>query len=218
MSVAEGSLQDHSQFFWRKLHSLTGIIPIGAYLADHLWSNSSALVSVARYNQVSQELQTVPWRPFLELGLIWLPILYHGCYGVYVWLKGKSNVSQYPWVGNRVYALQRYTGLIAFVFIGWHVYSERFLTGGRSTYSDVENAVANPWILAFFLIGVTACCIHLGSGTWNFVCKWGLASTARSQRVAGYISAGIAVTLSLAGVLILMSFRFDWHPFKIYVR
>ncbi len=31
--------QGHS-FFWRKLHSLTGIIPIGAFLIEHIVSNS----------------------------------------------------------------------------------------------------------------------------------------------------------------------------------
>ncbi len=52
---ASAAQADHS-FFWRKLHSLTGIIPIGAYLADHIWSNSYALVGAANYNHTSLEL------------------------------------------------------------------------------------------------------------------------------------------------------------------
>src|SRR5260370_39573072 len=75
---------DHS-FFWRKLHSFTGIFPVGAFLAEHFWSNSSALVSIEKYNEVSRDLQTIPWRIFVEAAGIWLPILYHGGYGVYVW-------------------------------------------------------------------------------------------------------------------------------------
>jgi len=214
---ASGAQTDHS-FFWRKLHSLTGILPIGAYLADHFWSNSYALVSVAKYNEKSQELQTVPWRIFLEAGIIWLPLLYHGIYGVYVWWKGKSNVSQYPWVGNWAYAIQRWTGLIAFVFIGWHVYTERILTGGKSTYNDVQHMVANPWYLAFYLIGVVAASIHLGNGLWNFLCKWGLAATARSQRAAGYLGTAVAFLFSAAGVTIVLSFRYHWHPWQHYIR
>lgn len=42
---------DHS-FFWRKLHSFTGIFPVGAFLAEHFWSNSSALVGAAILSQV----------------------------------------------------------------------------------------------------------------------------------------------------------------------
>ena len=216
MSAASAQA-DHS-FFWRKLHSLTGIIPVGAYLADHFWSNSYALVSVSKYNQVSRELQTVPWRIFLEAAVIWLPILYHGCYGIYVWWKGESNVSQYPWVGNWMYTLQRWTGLVAFGFIGWHVYTERFLTHGKSTYEDVQHAVANPYYLAFYLVGIVAASFHLGNGLWNFVCKWGLAATAHSQRAAGYLGAVVAVAFSVVGVAIVMSFRLNWHPFEFYAR
>jgi succinate dehydrogenase / fumarate reductase cytochrome b subunit len=216
MAVDEAQ-SDHS-FFWRKLHSLTGIIPVGAYLVDHLWSNSYALVSTRLYDEKSQELQTVPWRIFVEAAVIWAPILYHALYGVYIWWRGKSNVSSYPWVGNFTYALQRWTGLIAFVFIGWHVYTERFLTHGKSTFDQVQGALSNPYYFAFYLIGVVSCCIHLGSGVWNFLCKWGLAATVRAQRMAGYLGIGVAAALSVMAVAILLSFRFDWHPFIFYVN
>src|SRR5215470_16140108 len=97
-----------SSYFLRKLHSLSGILPVGAFLAEHFWSNSAALVSAQKYNDVSQELQTIPFRPFVEWVAIFLPILFHGGYGVYIWLRGKSNVSDYPWVGNWLYTFQRY--------------------------------------------------------------------------------------------------------------
>src|SRR3989454_9383888 len=61
---AAGVRPDHS-FFWRKLHSFTGIFPVGAFLAEHFWSNSYALVSVAKYNEASGELQTIPGRIFV---------------------------------------------------------------------------------------------------------------------------------------------------------
>ena len=37
-------------FFWRRLHSLTGIIPIGAFLVEHFISNSEAVKGPAAYN------------------------------------------------------------------------------------------------------------------------------------------------------------------------
>ena len=43
----------------------------------------------------------------LEWVFIFLPILYHGLYGVYIWLRGKSNVVYYPWAGNWMYVAQR---------------------------------------------------------------------------------------------------------------
>jgi succinate dehydrogenase / fumarate reductase cytochrome b subunit len=207
-----------SSYLLRKLHSLSGIVPIGAFLAEHFWSNSSALFGVAKYNETSRELQTIPFRVFVEALLIWLPILYHGGYGVYIWLRGKSNVSDYPWVGNWLYTLQRYTGLIAFAYIGWHVYIERFLTHGKSTYADMERTLANPYALAFTAVGIVASSFHLGAGIWNFLCKWGLTATVQAQRVAGRLGALVGFTFSLIGILILISFRLSWHPFEFYTK
>src|SRR5215475_6251166 len=205
-----------ASYLLRKLHSLSGILPVGAFLAEHFWSNSAALVSAERYNEVSRELQTIPFRPFVEWGAIFLPILFHGVYGVYIWLRGKSNVSTYPWVGNWLYTLQRYTGLVAFVYIGWHLYTERWLTHGRSTYATVAEDLAHPFYLVFFLIGIVAASFHLGIGIWNFVCKWGLAATVQAQRTAGRLGALVAFAMSFVGVLIVLSFRFNWHPFAWY--
>src|SRR5690242_16545401 len=58
---ASAAKHDYS-FLLRKLHSLTGIVPVGAYLVDHLWSNSYSLVGEMNYNVQSRDLQTVPWR------------------------------------------------------------------------------------------------------------------------------------------------------------
>ena len=206
-----------TDYLLRKLHSLTGIVPVGAFLAEHFWSNSYALVGAAQYDAKSQELQTIPFRLAVEWLLIFLPILYHGGYGVYIWLRGKSNVSSYPWVGNWLYTLQRYTGLIAFAYIGWHVYTERWLTHGRSTYDSVARDMSNSWYLGFFVVGVLASSFHLGAGIWNFLCKWGLAATVRAQRLAGQFGVVVAFAFSVVGVLILLSFRLNWHPFSSYI-
>ncbi len=64
--------------------------------------------------------------------------------------------------------MQRYTGLIAFVFIGWHVYTERFLPHGNSTFASVQQNLAHPLYFWFYVIGVTAASVHLGTGVWNF--------------------------------------------------
>lgn len=203
-------------YLLRKLHSLSGIVPVGAFLAEHFWSNSAALVSPEKYNAVSQELQTIPFRPFVEWAFIFLPLLYHALYGIYIWLRGKSNVSSYPWVGNWLYTTQRYTGLIAAIYIAWHLYTERWLTHGRSTYADVEQLLANPWFFLFMLIGILASSFHLGIGIWNFLCKWGITISVQAQKQAGALGVIVAALFSLAGVLILISFRFNWHPFSVY--
>jgi succinate dehydrogenase cytochrome b subunit len=216
--MSRTATRPETDYLLRKLHSLTGIIPVGAFLAEHFWSNSYALVSRAQYDAKSQELQTIPFRVAVEWLFIFLPVLYHGGYGIYIWLRGKSNVSAYPWVGNWLYTTQRYTGLIAFAYIGWHLYTERWLTHGKSTYADVEDLLQNPYALAFMFIGVLASSFHLGVGIWNFLCKWGLAATVKAQRAAGALGATVGFAFSLIGVLIVLSFWLDWHPFDFYLK
>jgi succinate dehydrogenase / fumarate reductase cytochrome b subunit len=205
-----------TSYLLRKLHSFTGIVPVGAFLAEHFWSNSAVLVSPEKYDSVSYDLQTIPFRPLVEWGAIFLPLLFHSLYGIYIWIRGKSNVSSYPWVGNWLYSTQRHTGLIAFVYIVWHLYTQRWLTHGKSTYVEVQHFFQNPWFLAFTLIGVLASSFHLGIGIWNFLCKWGLAATTNAQRLAGRLGIAVALLFSLVGVLILIGFRYNWHPFEFY--
>ena len=216
MSSARGDVAPG--FFFRKLHSLSGIIPVGAFLAEHFWSNSYVLVSPGKYDQVGQDLQTIPYRLAVEAVAIWIPILYHSLYGFYIWRQGESNVLQYPWMGNWMYSLQRWTGVVAFLFIGWHLYTARFLTGGRSNFHTVQSDMQNNLYAIFYLVGVLSASFHFGNGIWNFLCKWGLAGTARAQRAAGFLGAAIGVAFSLAGIAIVAGARYDWHPFQAYIQ
>src|SRR5258705_6296135 len=98
-----------SSYLLRKLHSLSGLIPVGAFLAEHFWSNSAVLVSPDKYNSVSQELQTIPFRPFVELFFIVLPILFHGGGGGgFLLCGGGRRTSHHPWAKKNLYHLHRY--------------------------------------------------------------------------------------------------------------
>ena len=218
LTMSASKTDDQSAFFWRKLHSLSGIVPVGVFLAEHFWSNSYVLVSPQKYDAVGQELQTLPFRPIIEAVGIWIPILFHAGYGFYIWYRGKSNVLEYPWMHNWMYTLQRWSGLIAFFFIIWHMYTARFLTGGRSNFVTVHNDLSNNLYAALYLVGVLAASFHLGNGIWNFLCKWGLVATVPAQRAAAYLGAVVAISFALAGILIVYSARFNFHPFAGYVQ
>ena len=111
--------QGHS-FFWRRLHSLSGIVPIGAFLVEHFFSNFVATEGPAAYTRQVALLAGLPFVFFLELFLIWIPIAYHALYGFYIWYRGDANVGEHPWTGNWLYTTQRWTGAIAFFYMGYH--------------------------------------------------------------------------------------------------
>lgn len=215
--VAPSEAQEKSSYFWDKLHSLSGIVPVGAFLLEHFFENSYALVSPEKFNYVASKLETLPWRVEVEFFLIWLPIAFHGTYGCRIWWKSKSNSWQHPWLANRMFTLQRWTGLIVFAFIIWHVWIERFATHGRNTYAGVAQVFANPFYLGFYVIGVVSASFHLGNGVFQFLNKWGIAVTPRAQRAAGWLGFLIGSAFTVTGLVIVIGFVFGWQPFHGYL-
>ena len=106
-----------TSFLLRRLHSLSGVVPIGAFLLEHFISNAEAFKGPIAYGKQVEFLNSFPAVFLLELCFIWLPILYHGLYGIYIWYRGDTNVAAYPWTGNWLYTSQRWTGIIA---ASWH--------------------------------------------------------------------------------------------------
>ncbi len=131
-------------FALRRLHSLSGIIPVGAFLFEHiLISNATAITGSDAYaNQVrllaNLPLVSIAGFPALELFGIWLPILFHALYGFYIWYRGDGNAIAYPWSGNWMYTAQRWTGGIAFVYIVWHTYTMRFTGVDLHAYPNLS--------------------------------------------------------------------------------
>ena len=67
--------QGHS-FFWRRLHSLSGIIPVGAFLLEHFVSNAFATNGPQAYAAQVKFLTGLPFVPVLETVGIYIPLLY----------------------------------------------------------------------------------------------------------------------------------------------
>ena len=118
-----GTRDDHS-FLWRRLHSLSGVLPLGAFLCYHVFENLSALRGPAAYDEMVNHVNTLLPRGFfygLELVTIVLPLAYHALYGVWVAVNGRPNVGRYAYAGNWGYLTQRVTGVIALLFLLVHV-------------------------------------------------------------------------------------------------
>src|SRR5579871_6803749 len=189
-----------SSFIWRKLHSLLGVIPIGAFLIEHLVSNFEATKGAVAYGDQVKFLNSLPLVRVLEWTFIFLPILYHGIYGVYIWLRGKSNVVYYPYAGNWLYVAQRWTGIIAFFYIIQHVLRQRFLGADLPdnpgmAFAKVQHELANPIMLAVYIIAMIAVCWHFAYGIWLFAAKWGITPGEVARKRFGYACAAFGVIL-----------------------
>src|SRR5215813_3038674 len=206
-----------TSFFWRRLHSLTGIIPVGAFLLEHFISNAFATNGPWAYRDQVKFLTGLPFVPVLEWVGIYIPLLFHSLYGFYIWYRGEANVADYPWAGNFMYSAQRWTGAIAFLYMGWHVYTMGFagthlLTNAGAAFGKVQAELQNPWAAAFYVIGITAASWHFAYGIYLFCAKWGITVSERSRKAMGVVSTVLAITLIAVGMATLAAFfRPQWQ-------
>jgi succinate dehydrogenase / fumarate reductase cytochrome b subunit len=201
-------------FLLRRLHSLSGIVPVGLFLIEHFISNAFATKGPQAYTKQVELLTSFPFVVGLELFGIWLPILYHSLYGFYIWYRGDSNLGSYPWIGNWMYAAQRWTGAIAFLYMLYHTWHLRFtgvhlLTHPAASFGKVQMEFHNIWIANFYLLGIVAASWHFGYGLWLFAAKWGITSGDKARRRFGYVCAMIAVAFIVVGILTMRSF-YQW--------
>lgn len=200
-----------NSFIWRKLHSLLGVIPIGAFLLEHLISNYEALGGPVAYGKQVYFLNHLPMVRLLEWVFIFIPILYHAVYGIYIWIRGKANVTYYPWAGNWLYVTQRYTGLLAVVYIGYHVATQRFMgvdlpNNPAAAFWKVQHELSNPLILAFYVVAMFAICFHFAYGVWLFAAKWGITPGVQARRRFGWICAAGGFLLLVMGLVSIWAF------------
>jgi len=200
-------------FVLRRLHSLTGIIPVGAFLFEHiLISNASAIGGPGAYARQVRFLASLPLVPALELFGIWLPILFHALYGIYIWYRGEANVGDYPWTGNWMYVAQRWTGILAFAYILWHTWTMRF-TGvdlhelPGASFGKVQGEVFQTPLFLFYVAGLIAASWHFAYGIWLFCAKWGIVSGEKARKRFLAVCLAFFFVLTGVGLASLTSFR-----------
>ncbi len=207
-------------FVLRKLHQLSGIVPLGLFLLEHFYTNSKALGGAADFNNAVKDLQSIPYIVFVETGGIFIPLIYHAVYGLVITVEARPNNLAYPYPRNWFYLIQRITGVILFFFITFHVLNFRFgmIPGLNSVsvarnpdqaFSIVRGEFQMVWIFLIYMVGITATVWHLANGIWLFMVDWGITIGERAQRLTGYACIAFGVVLLLVGINAAVAFI---HP------
>lgn len=196
-------------FLIRRLHSLLGIIPVGAFFLVHMFLNSRAGQSPEQYQWVPETLDEVPYIWAVEIGFILLPILFHAILGAVIVWQGDINSTKpaLGWYANHAYTLQRVSGVILFVMIFWHLWQTWWVhtslkLEGRAHEFDIYGLMAgivenNVW-LALYALFVVLAAFHFGNGIYNFCYKWGVTTSKASQKWA----IGVGLAVGLIGVIL----------------
>ena len=204
-------------FILRKLHQLTGIMPLGFFLLEHFYTNSKALTGAADFNSAVKDLQSIPYILFVEIGGIFIPLIYHAVYGMVITVEMRPNNLYYPYARNWFYTVQRLTGFILFFFITFHVLNFRFgLIPGLNTLSVAQHpdqafgVVAREFrivpIFIVYVVGITATVWHLANGIWLFMVDWGITIGERAQKITGYACLAFGIFLLAVGINAAVAF------------
>src|SRR5688572_3353042 len=94
-------------FYARKAFELSGLVPIGAFLVDHLYTNFQIVGpgGPQRFDRIVVDLQTNPIVIYLEIFAIALPLLYHAAYGLFVAAIARPNAGEYGYLRNWTFVL-----------------------------------------------------------------------------------------------------------------
>ncbi len=218
------SYLERHEFLLRRLHSLSGLIPVGAYMCVHLLTNATVLDSPATFQKNVYSIHSLGMLlPFVEWAFIFLPLIFHAVFGFVIIRSGLPNSSTYSNSSNVRYTLQRVSGMIAFLFIMWHVFhmhgwfhadvwvknvADKLYGAQFRPYNAASSAGAalqvSLIVQVFYAIGILACVFHLANGLWTMGITWGVWTTPQAQRRANYISVAFGVALSAVGLSALV--------------
>ena len=214
----EGFLQKH-EFLIRRLHSLSGLVPVGAFMVVHLLANASIMNGESAFQNIVYQIHSIGSAILLvEWLFIFLPILFHALLG-FVFIFGmKNNTSQYSHTANYRYILQRVTGIIAFFFILYHVlhmnglihfewFRDKILDPvGLAQFrpynaaSTAAAAMQSPIVTIVYAIGVLSCVFHFANGLWTMGITWGVWVSPRAQAWASHVCMSVGAVLAVIGL------------------
>jgi succinate dehydrogenase / fumarate reductase, cytochrome b subunit len=197
---------ENPHFLLRRLHSLLGLLPVGAFLIFHLWENSQSRFGAEHYNEhVVAALKGMNYLPLMEIFVIALPLLFHAGYGLVITAQMRAELARYSYARNRLYWMQRVSGIGILLFLLMHVGMTRIAgtwdpSVGDDLFAHMQAMLSQPWMLGFYLVGLLLSVFHLANGLASMAIVWGLTTSARAQTLFGWVCVLIGVLLAAMGI------------------
>jgi succinate dehydrogenase / fumarate reductase cytochrome b subunit len=188
----------------------------------HLVTNASVLNGAGTFQKNVYTIHGLGnLLPLVEWTFIFLPILFHAIVGIMIAVGMVPNTRDYPYGANRRYTWQRWTGLIAFVFIVYHVFHmhgwfhfDTWLEKVAGPYgggnfkpynaaSTAGKALQSGGMLVFYAVGALACVFHFANGLWTMGITWGVWTSPVAQKRALRVcmTFGVLLAAVTAGAL-----------------
>lgn len=198
-------------------------MPVGVFVIFHLFTNFQMVFGTFQHEV--NWIHSLPALIVLEVFGLWLPIGFHAALGLVYTFTGRNNVRAYGYEGNWRYALQRTTGILALLFIFYHIATLRWgwdflgptfvVTGLQGEeLAHASTALAMQWgpldgwlVTLAYIVGVYSVIYHWSNGLWTAAISWGITITKGSQKRWGYVCAAMGVALSIFAAGAIVSAR-----------
>ncbi len=214
-------------FLLRRLHSLSGILPVGLFVIMHLFTNAQLLWGQeagpeghSHFQHEVDFIHSMPALLFIEIAL-WGSIGFHAVLGFWYTFTGKQNVQHYAYKDNWRYTLQRITGIVALIFIFLHIATLRWrwdifgwftpfwahggVVDGETIGYDVPMSIPYTayalqvsWlVVVFYFVGVMSVVYHWANGLWTAAISWGITTSQAAMNRWGYACFGLFLALTV---------------------
>ena len=197
----------------RRLFSLSGVVPLGAFFVVHAAVNARAVRGDAAFVSAVGALHGIALLPVLEWLFIFAPLALHAGVGVWLVATRRPLADPSPYA-PAVRVAVRATGVLALAFLAMHLPELRFRGGARLDGGQLETVLAADLSATFhavplrglaYMLGAGCVAFHFAAGLWGFfaAARRGRESPANLRRAAwGAGAVGMAMWMVLVGIVV----------------
>jgi succinate dehydrogenase / fumarate reductase cytochrome b subunit len=216
----------------RRLHSLSGVIPLGVFLVAHIALNARGMAGEVAYERASSAVSRIPLWIAIEVVGIVLPLAFHAIYGVKLAFQTSSRGARHRYGSNGLYLAERLSGLLALLFIAFHLWEFWFdKVLGRvekdAFYGLLSAHLSSTWsgvpvIAILYLVGIAAVSFHFANGLFATSRLFGIfradkdePAGARQRALSAlYVVVGLAIFLTGTMTTIYFATGLRFSPFE----
>ena len=201
-----------SHFLLRRIHSLTGVVPVGLFLVYHLYLQLYLHYGAEIYNNEVNSFYESPLATWALVIVVYIPLLFHSLLGVILVFENKVQPS-YTYFSHLLYWLQRISGIGVLLFIIAHVWNTKrcpWIAGTWGTHFEhLSSGFADPetgmLTKTVYLLGVLGAVFHFAYGLNTFCMTWCIALTPTSQKRVRFFSFLVFIILTAIAFYALAS-------------
>jgi succinate dehydrogenase / fumarate reductase cytochrome b subunit len=198
------SLARRRALLLRRVFTLSGVVPLGAFLVIHLATNTRALAGEAAFLRTVNDYSRVPGLTLFEVLFVFAPLLFHTGFGLWLVVARRPLTEPTPYPPT-VRVAVRVTGVLAVAFLAMHLPELRLRSpgvrpGGALLLSVLGADLSSlsygiPWRGVAYLLGSGCVCFHFAAGLWGFFASRRSGGSQRARRRAAWWAGAVGIIM-----------------------